>query len=299
MKTSTQNMQCGGEKSRKTRPKSRSLQPCTCEVPGCGKRFSKQSNLRAHLRVHNGTLPYSCVFVGCSKRFRWKSSLRPHIRVHLACGHVLPFGTASPWAVKIAKKELENLDSKRLKRSLRLAVAKMDNHFLTDTEYQNVSSNPACPKPIPENCSSLERSYPGNPFSDRLVSEKYDSTNLSVIEDLESGINSAQPFEVSYQIAKVPGHSIISNYKKNYSTPQSAFHSQSHPRVKRDEELLILEDFSGDDVPVQHPFTDTANELIENIDDYCSTLGSTPILYCHRDSIDESWFLPGTLQYFE
>lgn len=69
--------------------KSKSLQPCQCNFKGCGKIFSKRSNLKAHMRVHSGILPYACHFPGCTKRFRWKSSLKPHIKVHVSFGLLL------------------------------------------------------------------------------------------------------------------------------------------------------------------------------------------------------------------
>lgn len=72
----------------------KSLQPCKCEVKGCGKTFSKRSNLKAHMRIHSGILPFPCFFPGCTKRFRWKSSLKPHVKMHLSCGHAFPFPTS-------------------------------------------------------------------------------------------------------------------------------------------------------------------------------------------------------------
>lgn len=72
----------------------KSLQPCQCEVKGCGKTFSKRSNLKAHMRVHSGILPFPCFFPGCIKRFRWKSSLKPHVKMHLSCGDAFPFPTS-------------------------------------------------------------------------------------------------------------------------------------------------------------------------------------------------------------
>lgn len=74
--------------------KIKSLQPCKCNWKGCGKIFSKRSNLKAHMRVHSEILPFPCFFPGCTKRFRWKSSFKPHVRMHLLCGDVFPFPTS-------------------------------------------------------------------------------------------------------------------------------------------------------------------------------------------------------------
>lgn len=83
----------------------KSLQPCQCEVKGCGKTFSKRSNLKAHMRVHSGILPFPCFFPGCTKRFRWKSSLKPHVKMHLSCGDAFPFPTSVGNEDKVAQQE--------------------------------------------------------------------------------------------------------------------------------------------------------------------------------------------------
>ncbi|GAB0497389.1 hypothetical protein MMPV_008721 [Pyropia vietnamensis] len=36
-----------------------------CPRPGCGKTFTRVSNLRAHARIHTGDEPYECKEVGC------------------------------------------------------------------------------------------------------------------------------------------------------------------------------------------------------------------------------------------
>lgn len=92
-----------------TKTKSKSLQPCRCTVAECGKLFSKRSNLKAHMRVHNGFLPYPCIFPWCSKRFRWKSSLKPHVRVHLADGDVLSSSALA--AAHLPERTLQNCTS--------------------------------------------------------------------------------------------------------------------------------------------------------------------------------------------
>ncbi len=52
-----------------------------CEVEGCGKAFTKASNLRAHVRgVHQGVRPFQCTVEGCGKTFTRSDVLKKHIR---------------------------------------------------------------------------------------------------------------------------------------------------------------------------------------------------------------------------
>ncbi len=54
----------------------------TCEKEGCGRRFRKPSQLRAHFRKHTGARPYACTAAGCSWAFPTASKLRRHERSH-------------------------------------------------------------------------------------------------------------------------------------------------------------------------------------------------------------------------
>mmetsp|Transcript_9103 Transcript_9103/g.27391 ORF Transcript_9103/g.27391 Transcript_9103/m.27391 type:complete len:164 (-) Transcript_9103:135-626(-) len=58
----------------------RSSGPSThaCRFPGCGKRFRRSYNVRVHMRVHTGVLPFVCPNRECAKRFKWRSTLRTH-----------------------------------------------------------------------------------------------------------------------------------------------------------------------------------------------------------------------------
>nr|XP_040050660.1 zinc finger and SCAN domain-containing protein 12-like [Gasterosteus aculeatus aculeatus] len=53
-------------------------QQYVCNI--CGRRFTDNSNLKAHIKIHSGEKPYSCIT--CGKTFTDKSNLKAHIRIH-------------------------------------------------------------------------------------------------------------------------------------------------------------------------------------------------------------------------
>ncbi|KAI9361972.1 hypothetical protein BD770DRAFT_383053 [Pilaira anomala] len=48
----------------------------------CQKKFMRPSSLKIHTYTHTGEKPFKCSFPGCKRKFSVQSNMRRHLRVH-------------------------------------------------------------------------------------------------------------------------------------------------------------------------------------------------------------------------
>lgn len=53
----------------------------------CPKTFSRPSSLRIHILSHTGEKPHVCPQPGCGRRFSVQSNMRRHLKVHYCNNH--------------------------------------------------------------------------------------------------------------------------------------------------------------------------------------------------------------------
>jgi hypothetical protein len=72
--------------------KSKTTAPFQCPYPDCPKTFTRQYNLKSHLRTHTDERPFVCGFQGCTRAFARQHDRKRHYNLHLGfkphvCSH--------------------------------------------------------------------------------------------------------------------------------------------------------------------------------------------------------------------
>ncbi|KAG0033651.1 hypothetical protein BGZ81_007778 [Podila clonocystis] len=73
------------QKSTKATPSPSDIKPTKrhiCEIQGCGKVFTRASNLRTHETTHSRVKPFPCVHPGCMSKFARVHDMKRHLRNH-------------------------------------------------------------------------------------------------------------------------------------------------------------------------------------------------------------------------
>ncbi|CAG8522631.1 7463_t:CDS:1 [Diversispora eburnea] len=72
--------------------KSKTFAPFSCPYEDCQKTFTRQYNLKSHLRTHTDERPFLCGYQGCMRAFARQHDRKRHYNLHLGfkphvCGH--------------------------------------------------------------------------------------------------------------------------------------------------------------------------------------------------------------------
>jgi hypothetical protein len=69
--------------TKQPRKSSKSLAPFACPHEHCPKTFTRQYNLKSHLRTHTDERPFVCNYPGCPRAFARQHDLKRHQKLHL------------------------------------------------------------------------------------------------------------------------------------------------------------------------------------------------------------------------
>ncbi|POG68542.1 hypothetical protein GLOIN_2v1636410 [Rhizophagus irregularis DAOM 181602=DAOM 197198] len=72
--------------------KSKTAAPFACPYEDCPKTFTRQYNLKSHLRTHTDERPFLCGYQGCMRAFARQHDRKRHYNLHLGfkphvCSH--------------------------------------------------------------------------------------------------------------------------------------------------------------------------------------------------------------------